>query len=936
MITEKLKVEIDVDASGVKQGADEAKRSLESIKGAAGGVSGSTASMNASFIELQETMGAIKTLNLTGLITANKDAIGNFAKKINQSFDDARDAIDHFSNAGASLNPFSKLYDDVEWESFSAAIKDMKINLKEATKSGIDFTKQVGKGMLDLWRNTRLVRTAVLALAVAMGPIAGIASSFSASAMGKDIYNTAQRVGMGTAKFQEWDYIVRQTGADVSDLIGAQQTLTEAQIDVAEGAEDIIAAFEQIGLSSEEVLGMSRQELFERTIAGLQNIENATERAALGYRLLSEDASTLAALLGMSNQETAQLAANYHMLGATMSSSLIKQSLQFQGALSSLRAAFQGIANTLAEVFLPILIAVVQWVTKALAVINMFLRALFNLEMTTSTSGTNSAVGSGISGFAAMTDGIEEAEGAAKKLRRTLMGFDELNVVQNPNADAGSSGGAGGGISGGGISGGIGGFDDSMIDTDALGLDKWQDRINRFKGIIQTLVPIVMIGIGALGTILCLLGGNWAGALAFAAMAGIGFAIGGVEGGLWDTLRGKVEKLSLELPLLVITGIAAVGALALALTGNIPGAIALATVAGIGLAIGSSGDGWGGIIEKIKAEVSPLEGIIIGVLSAIALFVLGGPVLKAVRIGWGLIKTFFLTHIAPKISVKFFTNLLKGIPSTFSTVIGTIRTGVMNGWNNIAKYFTTNIAPKFTSKFWSTKFTTISAGIQAAIGAARTAVMNGWNLIKEYFNSHIGPKFTSKYWTTLLSVIGASVLTTLGAARTGLINGWGSIREYFNKNIAPKFTAKYWTTKINSVRDGAKSAFNGVIAVVEKAVNGIIKKLNTLSWKIPDWVPSYGGKKFGFNINTIKIPRLAEGGIATASTLANIGENGKEAVLPLENNTEWMDALADKIAARNQAPTKLVLKVGEKELGWASINGINQITKQTGELQLVL
>jgi hypothetical protein len=81
---------------------------------------------------------------------------------------------------------------------------------------------------------------------------------------------------------------------------------------------------------------------------------------------------------------------------------------------------------------------------------------------------------------------------------------------------------------------------------------------------------------------------------------------------------------------------------------------------------------------------------------------------------------------------------------------------------------------------------------------------------------------------------------------------------------------------------------------------------------------------------------LAEGGIATASTLANIGENGREAVLPLDHNTEWMDALADKIASRSQGPTKLVLKVGEKELGWASIKGINQITRQTGELQLVL
>lgn len=60
-----------------------------------------------------------------------------------------------------------------------------------------------------------------------------------------------------------------------------------------------------------------------------------------------------------------------------------------------------------------------------------------------------------------------------------------------------------------------------------------------------------------------------------------------------------------------------------------------------------------------------------------------------------------------------------------------------------------------------------------------------------------------------------------------------------------------------------------------------------------------GGKSFGFNIptiNNISIPRLAKGGIVNQPTRALIGEAGKEAVLPLENNTEWMDILAEKIA----------------------------------------
>ena len=159
---------------------------------------------------------------------------------------------------------------------------------------------------------------------------------------------------------------------------------------------------------------------------------------------------------------------------------------------------------------------------------------------------------------------------------------------------------------------------------------------------------------------------------------------------------------------------------------------------------------------------------------------------------------------------------------------------------------------------------------------------------------------------------------------------------WFNQHVKPKFTASYWKEKFDTIKESAKSAFNGIITVIEKAINNIIKKINTLSWDIPDWVPGIGGGKFGFNMKTVSIPRLAEGGIVTDSILANIGEKGKEAVLPLENNTGWMDALADRIAARNNNPTKLILKVGEKELGWATIGAINGITEQTGGLQLVL
>lgn len=102
-------------------------------------------------------------------------------------------------------------------------------------------------------------------------------------------------------------------------------------------------------------------------------------------------------------------------------------------------------------------------------------------------------------------------------------------------------------------------------------------------------------------------------------------------------------------------------------------------------------------------------------------------------------------------------------------------------------------------------------------------------------------------------------------------------------------------TVINSILSSAGKMANGVI----KAINGVIRSLNALKFDIPDWIPGLGGKSFGFNIGQIKevpIPHLAKGGIVRTPTLAMMGENSKkEAVVPLDRNLEWRDAIVDKI-----------------------------------------
>lgn len=83
--------------------------------------------------------------------------------------------------------------------------------------------------------------------------------------------------------------------------------------------------------------------------------------------------------------------------------------------------------------------------------------------------------------------------------------------------------------------------------------------------------------------------------------------------------------------------------------------------------------------------------------------------------------------------------------------------------------------------------------------------------------------------------------------------------------------------------------------------------------------------------DVIKVPALARGGIAPRKMVAMIGERGREAVLPLENNTGWMDALADRISTRmGGTSSTVVLEVDGREFGRAVVEQGNRESRRIG------
>jgi hypothetical protein len=89
-----------------------------------------------------------------------------------------------------------------------------------------------------------------------------------------------------------------------------------------------------------------------------------------------------------------------------------------------------------------------------------------------------------------------------------------------------------------------------------------------------------------------------------------------------------------------------------------------------------------------------------------------------------------------------------------------------------------------------------------------------------------------------------------------------------------------------------------------------------------------------WTLNVPQMPKLATGGVVDSATLAMIGERGKEAVVPLENNLGWLDKLASMLNERMGGNTPIVLQVDGKTFATTAISTINNHTKQTGRLAL--
>ena len=342
-------------------------------------------------------------------------------------------------------------------------------------------------------------------------------------------------------------------------------------------------------------------------------------------------------------------------------------------------------------------------------------------------------------------------------------------------------------------------------------------------------------------------------------------------------------------------------------------------------------------LDKVGSVFLTVAGVIWDVISSV-LDALGGLIdfIAGVFTGdweraWEGIKSFFSgIWEAIKSIVSAVWNAIKSIvsaaisvvSSVISTVLNTIKTIFSTIWNSI-KTTVTTIINSIKSTI-STVINAVSTTISTVLNSIKTTFSTVWNSIKTTVSTII-----NSVKSTISTVMG-SIQTGISTALSSIKTNWSNMWTNMKTTVVNIFNGIWSSIKgvINSIIGGIEKMANGVI----KGINGMINALNKLSFDVPDWVPKIGGKTFGFNIptiSTISIPRLATGGVVDQATVAMIGEAGQEAVVPLENNTGWMDKIAARIGEIISVNLQAI--VGEMDGGdeWQTIHTVVKLDSKT-------
>ena len=232
------------------------------------------------------------------------------------------------------------------------ADKDVDKGIEGTSKKGAGFAKTLSAA----FKGTAAVVGAISTAAIAMGT-AFVKSASDTAAYGDEVDKMSQKIGLSTEGYQKWRYVLGQSGGDINNMQTGMKTLASAAYDGSE-------AFEAIGISLEDAKSLSTEDLFERTITQLSQMEAGTERTALATDLFGRSATDIMPMLNGGADSIEALKKQAEDYGLIMSQDAVDASVKFGDSVSLMQQTLGGMKNRLMSEFLPSLTLVTDGLAK--------------------------------------------------------------------------------------------------------------------------------------------------------------------------------------------------------------------------------------------------------------------------------------------------------------------------------------------------------------------------------------------------------------------------------------------------------------------------------------------------------------------------------------------------------------------------------------------
>jgi hypothetical protein len=578
-------------------------------------------------------------------------------------------------------------------------------------------------------------------------------------------------------------------------------------------------------------------------------------------------------------------------------------SLRFDALKASIG---QGLINVL----LPVVRVLNTILERLQAVADAF--SDFTANLFGNAGSTSSAIGVAASGTDAISSNLGDAASSAKAIKKSLAGFDQLNII--PSSSGSSNAGISAGTSGGGISSGSIGSVDTGLSAGASAAEKLKTFLEDIK---IKLVEIANIS-------------------------------GLTE--LWNDFLIGVNNAKIGIENVFSAFTAAVAA-------NAPNFENLKTsIINTFLTISNTittiwGDLWVILTEGFRSFTEEnrleLETFFAGFIEAVTNFSIlvsdvVGDIYESILAWWEADG--------------------KRIWSEVVDCLKDIGAWLLDLWNNGIQPVLGWIIQE-TQSLWDQYLKPLWDKILSLVTSLWDAIKSFWdNVLKplvDWILTYLVPPIRDAMMglvTVITNAIGAisivvgGIVDTLKAVldfvKDGFTKGWNTAWENLKDNFD-----KIW----NGIKDSIAAPLNGMLSGIETFINSIIAGINVLvdainqmSFTIPDWVPGIGGESLGFNIpkaSTVSLPRLATGGYVAANTpqLAIIGDNKREGeiVAPESKITEAVVAAFRQFIpllnnGGNNKPNYLTIKLGDGTFWEGFVDYHNDIVKRTGDTPLLV